>query len=30
LLIIGAIWPKLYGATLVVLIVVLAIGLLKK
>lgn len=30
LLIIGAIWPKLYGATLVVLIVVLAVGLLKK
>ena len=30
LLIIGAIWPKLYGLTLVVLVVALAIGLIRK
>jgi hypothetical protein len=30
LLIIGSIWPKLYGLTLVVLVVALAIGLIRK
>ncbi len=30
LLIIGAIWPKLYGFTIIVLIIALTIGLLKK